>query len=154
MTQPKPTLRSVYAMNFTIITSTIIEFKSLLDTYKVFPIWASLGMMLLSMILVISIPILALSMFVLSLLFLAEVIVISLIGMVSNAGLPGWNAQYILQLFTNIPSILKKWRKADEDSMLGSAFLYSEMPGGLDEVIKSQKGIQTKEQFDSIRKEL
>jgi len=76
--------------------------------------------------------------------------------------MPGWNAQYILcrwgDAVKNIPLTYRKWRNSawrkDEDLHQDSTYLYSEMPGGLDEVAKYNRGITSDEQLENIRKKI
>ena len=162
MLHSKPTLRSIFAMNSSIISTIMITFKSLLVAHQNYPFRASLGMMLLSLTLLMSIIFWMLVTFTLSLLFLIETMLMKLLGLFSNTGMPGWNAQYILcrwgDAVKNIPLTYRKWRNSawrkDGDLHQDSTYLYSEMPGGLEEVAKYNSGIVSEEQLENIRKKL
>jgi|TARA_R110001606_G_scaffold7787_4_gene34091 hypothetical protein len=133
------------------------EFKTLLVVHQTNPFQASIGIIILSLMLLISINTWIAITFIAGIFLLTEAILLRILGIFSFQGIPGLNIVYVLQTWANatkrIPAMFKK-NDTDEVSSQDTTFLYSEMPGGLSEVIKSQKGIQTNEQFDKIRKHI
>lgn len=162
MSFSKPTLNKIFTANSSVISTIMTNFKSLLDSHQSYPLKSSLVMMLLSLILFISITFWMLVTFVSSFLLLIEAIFMKSLGMFSHTGIPGWNIHYTLsrwlKVMNDIPATYKKWRKSEltEDSDLHPDFTshYSEMPGGLDEVSKYNRGIVTEEQFENVRKKV
>src|SRR5210317_94923 len=163
MSQSKPTLRSIYTMTSTTISTTMTEFSSLLAARQSYPFRASLGMMLLSLMLLVSIPVLMAAICTLSLLLLIRVTLMKLLELFSSTGMPGWNVQFILcrwaDAVKNIPSMFKKSQTSvcneDGDSAQDSTYRYSGMPGGLSEedldLLRGKK--ITEEQANKIRKQ-
>lgn len=162
MSFSKPTLNKIFMANSSTISTTMENFKSLLVSYQSYPLKSSLAIMLLSVILFISITFWMLVTFVSSVLLLIETIFVKSLGVFGHTGVPGWNIQYTLRqcmdAVNDIPATYKKWRQTElaEDNDLHPDFTshYSEMPGGLDEVSKYNRGIVTEEQFENIRKKV
>ena len=94
MSFSKPTLNKIFTANSSVISTTMTNFKSLLDSHQSYPLKSSLVMMLLSLILFISITFWMLVTFVSSFLLLIEAIFMKSLGMFSHTGIPGWNISY------------------------------------------------------------
>jgi hypothetical protein len=116
--------------------------------------------MLLSLALLMSTSVLLIVTFTLNLLLLLKVILMKLLGLFSNTGMPGWNVQYTLcrwaDAVKNTPSMLKKSQKPawseDGDLLQDSTSAYSEMPGELKENEQLRKAMQAPIDQDKIRK--
>ncbi len=141
-----------------LITTTIIDEFSL--HYKDTQFLSIIGAMSLSIMILLSVPIVVLSMFIISILMILELFITKILLLFGNTGIPGWNLQHVLRscisAIKNIPSRMRQLRKKtiieDEDESLNPE--YSEMPWGLDEVSKYNRGITSEEQLENIRKKL
>lgn len=161
MLQLKQTLHNTYTMTSTIISTIATELQSLSAVPPNSVLAERLGKMLLSLALLISISVLLTVTFTLNLLLLLKVILMKLLELFSNTGIPGWNVQSILcrwaDAVKNIPSMLKRSQKPvcneDGDSLQDSTSHYSEMPGELKKNIDSiPKGIKSEAEFEKIRR--
>ena len=162
MLQLKQTLHNTYTTTSTIISTIVTELQSRSVVPPNSVLAEKLGKMLLSLMLLVSTSVLLTATFTLNLLLLLKAILMKLLGLFSNTGMPGYNAQYTLcrwvDAVKNIPSMLKKSQKPawSEDGDLHQDYTYhsSEMPGGLEENEQLRKAMQAPINYEKIRKEL
>ena len=135
----------------TYIKSAISAIKTDLKSLGVVPqnlaLAENLGILLLSLILLVSIATLMVVTFILSLLSLAMMILKKLLELLMSIGAPGSSVRYILCRLGDVPKntilMLKKLQrrvwKEDGVSPQGSTYPYSEMHGVHDKVDKERK---------------
>src|SRR6056300_917182 len=147
MLQLKQTLHNIYMTNSSIISTIMTEFQSLSAVPLNLAFQASLGTMLLSLMLLISIPMLMVVTFTSSLLLLLMMILKKSAELLMHIVNEASSVQYILcrlaDVRKSITSMFEKlqkcvWRE-DGDSAQDSTYHYSEMHGGPKTVEKAKK---------------
>ena len=126
------------------------------------PLAEKLGRMLLSLVLLVSIPLWMAVIFTLNLLLLIVQILMKLVELLKNIVQQDWNVQSTSCQWEddqkNTTSTYKRWRtsvlKEAGDLHQDSTLVYSEMPGELNEIKKYARGIHSEEQYEKLRKHL
>src|SRR6056300_724642 len=147
MLQLKQTLHNIYMTNSSIISTIMTEFQSLSAVPLNLAFQASLGTMLLSLMLLISIPMLMVVTFTSSLLLLLMMILKKLAELLMHIVKEASSVQYILcrlaDVRKSITSMFEKsqkrvWRE-DGDLVQDSILAYSEMPGAPNQKYKNEQ---------------
>jgi len=162
MSQLKQILHNLYMKSSSIISIITKEFDSLLAVRQSSPFQASLSILLLSLTLLISIPVLLVAISTLSLLWLMKMMLMKLLGLFSDTGMPGYNVRSILcqwaDAVKNIPLMWKKsqtsaWNE-DGDSPQDYTFHSSEMPGELKENEQLRRAMEAPIDYEKLRRQL
>jgi hypothetical protein len=149
----KQILYKCKTQNHSIISIIVDNFKTHLSTTKSSPFLSSIGIMTLSILILLSVVTISILMYIIGVLMILELLITRTISLFSNSGIPGWNIQYLITRSVNKIKNVSLRKKPDtnvEDEEMNS--YYSEMPWGIEEVAKYNRGITSEEQLENIRK--